>query len=69
MPKVVMPPVVQVAQVRVRVPPSESAPPPPRGAEVFTVTDELASIAFVTAAFAIENVPDVPPTRFPSVPE
>ena len=31
----------QVAQVRERVPPSDTAPPPPRGPEVLIVTEEF----------------------------
>jgi hypothetical protein len=40
----------QVGQVRVNVPPSASAPPPLNGPVVFTVTDELAKLAFVIPA-------------------
>jgi hypothetical protein len=55
-----LPPLVrQVEQVRVSVPPRETAPPPANGPVVFTVTDELAKLALVIPAvperFALVN--------------
>jgi hypothetical protein len=40
----------QVGQVRVNVPPSANAPPPPNGPVVLTVTEELARFALVIPA-------------------
>ena len=53
---------VEEAAVIVPEPPREIAVP-------FTVRDELASMAFVTALLAIPNVPDVPFMKLPRVPE
>ncbi len=49
---VTVPVVVEhVVHVRFRVPPSETAPPPPRGDAALIVMEELASAAFGTASY------------------